>query len=138
MGSMNQWEVEEARDLIAQLTEVPRLQLASRMMVRLVGWVNSNSDGWPYWALPSKASSLLQDKLSSVRAEYIRGEVVDLTQAQLTSLIKPIRSFLTNRDADPDKVLNDPPPPPPVDVDSELRQAAFHLRKAMEAMERQK
>jgi hypothetical protein len=107
---MNEYEVEEA---LARFDEeqTPNLYKGAVQLERLVAWVNSNSDGWPYWNPPARAANRLMERLHEADIENRRGrEVTDLTDAELKTLLRPVKTFLTKRGEDAEKILNPPPP----------------------------
>lgn len=54
---MNEYDVNDA---VRRWTYDPVLGPAARTLQNLMQAVNSNSDGWPYWQAPRRASKLLQ------------------------------------------------------------------------------
>lgn len=113
---MNEYDVDEVAGLLFRIenvgvAEVPNLCAGALTMQRLVRWVNSNSDGWPYWRKPGQASIRLQGVLGEVRDKYMRDELEDITEAELKKLYQPIKAFLTRHGSGTEAVF--PPPPPP-------------------------
>lgn len=94
---MNEYEITEARELAARL-ELKNLHRGACVLANLRDWVNQNSDGWPYWHKPYRASAPLQVELQEMRISYYQSrEVVDLTDKELRKLLAPIKSFLTRQ-----------------------------------------
>jgi hypothetical protein len=82
-------------------SEVPNLAKGAQVLATLVEWTNSNSDGWPYWTKPSRAAKNLMEALGMARQAYYRGTMVgDLTDAQLRTVLAPIKAFLTRQKID--------------------------------------
>lgn len=108
---MNEYDIEDAPLWFADEAH-PKLYKAAIMLVHFKDWTNRNSDGWPYWTLPGRAAKALMERLQEA-AEPIRSgrDCPDLTDGELTALMRPVRAFLTRQKADPDAVLNPPPPP---------------------------
>lgn len=104
---MNDYDVEETAEFLEQYGEdTPNLQEASKVLLRLMRWTNRNSDGWAYWAKPSKAAARLEGLLANVRHDYIRDELTDATPAELSAAYRPIKAFLTRQDVDHTEVFN--------------------------------
>lgn len=109
---MNEYEIEEAVRLLRS-EELPNLLSGALALRRLMVWVNSNSDGWCYWQLPSRAATRLQAVLQdATRKIRFSDDYPDITRTSLTSLLRPIRKFLSEHVEDADAILNPPPPPP--------------------------
>lgn len=96
---MNEYDIEEALRSTAQ-QELPNLRQAAEVLSRLKDWVNSCSDGWPYWNPPRKASSNLQGLLT--RATLYKYGARDCTEAEVKRAITPVKAFLTRQNVDPD------------------------------------
>lgn len=106
MTWMNEYDVEQAVARFSGNPETPNLGYASEVLVRLVGWTNSNSDGWPYWRKPAKAASRLMEALQQASGEYFRGaRVTDLPDADLKRALTPVKSFLTRENVPHPEVL---------------------------------
>ena len=93
---LNEYDVEEAARKGAYEVERPNLRRATEVLLELVEWTNSNSDGWPYWQKPSKASAKLQEL---VHARYFGAwnarQDADITDAELKAALTPIKAFHT-------------------------------------------
>lgn len=102
---MNEHEITEARHLSATL-ELKNLHRGARVLANLRDWTNQNSDGWPYWSPPNRASTKLQGALAHMSNDYHRGrEAQDITDSELARLFTPIKSFLTRRGVDHAEVI---------------------------------
>lgn len=97
---MNEYEIGEARHLSAKL-ELANLHKGARALAELRDWTNQNSDGWPYWSPPNRASQKLQGALAKMRTDYYLGrEAQDITPSDLARFCSPIKSFLTRQGVD--------------------------------------
>ena len=56
MYFVNESEVEQLADEF-NAEEFPNLARGAQTLNALMDWTNSNSDGWPYWTKPMKASA---------------------------------------------------------------------------------
>lgn len=100
---MNEWDVEDAvRRWVPLADEFPNLASAAITMTNLVYWTNNNnSDGWPYWIKPSRASRKLQDLLTEAEVAFRRSpNVEDISDADYKKALTPIKSFRTKHNAD--------------------------------------
>lgn len=131
MTWLSEYDVEETvRILMMTGHETSRWMEATRVLQRLINWTNSNSDGWHSWPKPSRAAQRLQAALYDAAYEARQGRLhEDLTEAQLRTLLVPVKAFLT-RQGVPHSILDAPPPPPPV-VDWQAE-----VRKDLEVLER--
>jgi hypothetical protein len=111
---LNDYEVTEVTALLAeQADEVPNLYAGARVLYALRDWTNDNSDGWPYWQKPAKAAKALMEALHqrnyAIRFGHDRDgtalEDLDLSPAQLTRVLAPIKAFLTRQGVDYASVL---------------------------------
>lgn len=94
MTWLNEYEVEEA----ARMFEGdPVLGPATQTLANLVDCVNHCSDGWPYWAPPSRAAGKLQYIIQSEMNFRRRGLSATATPDQVRKALVPIKSFLTRR-----------------------------------------
>lgn len=92
MGWMNELDVDDAHDRWSRhADEFPNLAAAATTMLRLVKWVNRNSDGWAYWKVPANAADRLQDLLTKVD----RFDPQDISEADLKAAYTPIKAMLT-------------------------------------------
>ena len=92
---MNEYEIEDA---VARYADDPVLGPAARTLRNLMEWTNRNSDGWPYWAKPSRAAKGLQALLSSQRR--YGWETSQVTAAEYATALRPIKAFRTRQGAD--------------------------------------
>lgn len=100
---MNEYEVDEAVRRFAgpDSFDVPNLRCAVSTLDNLVQWTNRNSDGWPYWSKPSKASKHLQQLIYGA---LLARDGEDITREALRAALVPIKSFRTRQSADFDIV----------------------------------
>jgi hypothetical protein len=104
MAWMNEWDVEDALRYFGD--DTPNLRTGAIVLGHLVMWTNDNSDGWPYWHKPSRASQRLQDLLSGAMNDYRRGNAVpDISDRTLRSALTPIKAFLTRQGVPHDQIL---------------------------------
>lgn len=97
MTWMNEWDIGEAVCFF-DAPDTPNLSHGAQVLDNLMNWTNHNSDGWPYWQKPSRAASRLMERLEEARRLYWRGQTVpDMTDAELTAALRPIKSFLTRQ-----------------------------------------
>lgn len=103
MTWMNKWDVEDALHFYVVRSDVfPNARKASIVLARLMDWTDENSDGWAYWNKPSNAAKRLQEYLSGWRKRYVDGDDTDLTDAELTAMLKPVKAFYTRQHVDVD------------------------------------
>lgn len=95
---MNEYEITEAWHF-AGINRLHNYERGALILSHLKTWTNQNSDGWMYWAPPSKASAKLQAALEEMMRTHWR-DVQDLTEAELRKLLAPIKAFLTRRGVD--------------------------------------
>ena len=98
MRFMNEWEVTEARERYA---DHPILGPATRTLYNLMEWTNSHSDGWPYWAKPTRAAAGLMELIERDGTSRYRfdDEREDVTPEEYAKALRPIKSFRTRHDA---------------------------------------
>lgn len=98
MSWLNEWDIEEA---VERWADYPNLGTGARALDALKDWTNGNSDGWPYWSKPARASARLMGLLTAKETEYYQsGSVADLSDAELSQALRPIKAFLTRQGAD--------------------------------------
>lgn len=122
MTWMNAGDVRDTADFWKPgATSCPNTFRASQVLLALMQWTNSCSDGWHSWPKPGRAASKLTEALEQqfrdyredghayrnvgTDGNYERGELVeftDLTDKQLMAALTPIRSFLTREKVDDD------------------------------------
>lgn len=86
---------------MSAVLELKNLHRAAEVLVNLRDWTNANSDGWPYWNKPSRASARLQGTLQHMSSTFYRGgEPADITDSELVRLCVPVKSFLTRQEVD--------------------------------------
>ncbi len=99
---MNEHEVEETV-LRIDPDETPNLAAGAAVLSALVDWTDSNSDGWPYWSKPSRAArnlmEVLYEKDYAIRFGHDQeGQpLTDVSMADLTKALRPIKTFLTTQ-----------------------------------------
>lgn len=96
---MNEYDIEEAVCLFQQ-DSTPNLARGAQVLDRLKDYTNRNSDGWPYWQKPKRASAKLQALLEDARRRGRAGDYADAPGPELAKALTPIRSFLTRQGAD--------------------------------------
>lgn len=113
---MNEYEIDDIVALFERdREEIPNLYAAALALSRLRGWTNSHSDGWCYWVKPSTAATQLITLVKDGERAYRKTwEWTDVTEAQLTKALTPVKSFLTRQGARWQLVLNPPPIPDPL------------------------
>ena len=93
---MNGWEIEDAARRFGPAT--PNLAAGAATLYRLRDWTDSNSDGWAYWPKPVRAAARLIGLLEDARLASLRGGwPTDITDAELTAALRPIKAFLTRQ-----------------------------------------
>jgi hypothetical protein len=91
----NEHEVEQMAD---RASRNPELAPFGRIAVKYVEIINSNSDGWPYWAAGSNAASKFLEKLDKLTNPYRRdGNEPKPTIADLKKAMAPMKALLTKR-----------------------------------------
>lgn len=98
---MNEYDVQDAQDRFNE-ADTPNLAKAAVLLGRLVDWTNNNSDGWPYWTKPGRAAQKLMDLLQ----EADRFDPQDITEAELTKALSPVKAFLTRQGVPHEKIFN--------------------------------
>lgn len=102
MTYLNHYEAEDAyRIFDAERNRLPNLHLAAHIILALIEWTDSCSDGWTYWRKPRQAAAGLVTLIEYARREHLRGhEVRDISFADLRSALRPIKAFLTRAGVD--------------------------------------
>ena len=101
-GYLNESEILDAERTF-HLDGQHNLYQGARILWALASWANQNSDGWCHWVKPRKAASGLIDVVDDARRQYLRGHgVPDITDEQLTGLVRPIKAFLTRNKVNQD------------------------------------
>jgi hypothetical protein len=94
---LNEYEIADAVNRYGDLNgSTPNLAAAVQTLANLVDWTNFNSDGWPYWAAPRKATQKLQALIQSVD----RFDPEDVTVAEVRKALSPVKAFRTRYVAD--------------------------------------
>lgn len=94
---MNRYEIEERVD---QYQDHEILGPATRTLENLMRWTDSHSDGWPYWAKPSRAAKQLTTLIKGGRMSRFDDEREDVTAAAYKKALIPIKAFRTREGAD--------------------------------------
>ena len=102
---MNEYDVAYALERASAPTtnDRPNLLKGAAILARLVEWTNQNSDGWPYWAKPSRAANSLQQEVHARtigRAWYENQD--DIDPEVLKRVLRPVKAFLTRHNVAPD------------------------------------
>lgn len=75
---------------------VPNRARLVAVIDHLAQWTCANSDGWAYWAPPRRAAQRAIALVESTAyPEYERREREDITDAEVTAALRPIKAFLT-------------------------------------------
>lgn len=87
-------------------TVTPNRYFGAIVVANLAEWANEHSDGWCYWPKPVRAAARLIEHLSggtyTERQERLQHDISD---AELTASLRPIKAFLTRQGADHDSVI---------------------------------
>lgn len=93
---MNESEIDEA---VSRFAQHPVLGPAARFLSAFRNEVNAHSDGWPYWAAPSKAASklmvFLHGHLWAGMGAYPRLDPP--TDTEFRKTLSPIKAFYTRK-----------------------------------------
>jgi hypothetical protein len=84
---LNEYEIEEAE---ARLRDIPHLHALVVTLINLREWVDSHSDGWPYWNPPVKAAAKLM-----ILIDATRFNPQDCTIEAYRAALRPIKVFRT-------------------------------------------
>lgn len=90
---MNQADIEQAA---TQTHACPNVRKGVRLLHRLIQAVNAQSDGWAYWAAPSRAASKLMALLQSA-GNLSHGTHNRISDADLARAITPIKAMVTRQ-----------------------------------------
>ena len=102
MMFMSEHEVENIEHRIDP-DDTPNLAAGAQVLSTLVGWANENSDGWPYWTKPCRAARNLMEILHERDYAIMFGQdregrpLTDVSAAELTKALRPIKTFLTTQ-----------------------------------------
>jgi hypothetical protein len=95
MKYMNDYDLESARRRYSR-GETPNRLVLVEVVDALRQETNWVSDGWAYWLPPRRAAqraiALIE---STAHPEYGRRQHEDITDAELTAALRPIKAFLT-------------------------------------------
>jgi len=97
---LNEYEANEAaRFMVA--ARLDNLIIGSRILLELIEWTNSNSDGWTYWRKPRQAASKLVDMIADRRRNHLKANgLLDCSDAELKLALVPIKTFLRKQGID--------------------------------------
>lgn len=93
MRFMNEYDIDRARSQAFQ-DENPVLIRATGTLLALKDWADRNSDGWAHWPQPARAANKLMELIESAERQ---GDGEDITQAELTKALTPIKAFCTRQ-----------------------------------------
>lgn len=93
MAWMNQFEIQWAD---SQTHACPNVRKGIRLLRILMESVDSQSDGWAYWAAPAKSAQKLVDLLKTA-GNLSYGTSGTITADQLKAAITPIRRMVTTQ-----------------------------------------
>lgn len=94
---MNDYDLGFARARFTRASKPNRLALVM-VVDNLREWANENSDGWAYWPKPCRAAAKAMALIESrTNAENDEQERHDITDAEMTAAVKPIKAFLTRQ-----------------------------------------
>lgn len=99
-GYLNEYEATDCLAIFSE-NDTPNLATGATIILALIEWTNSCSDGWPYWAKPRLAANRLVTLLDDKRRQYLKGyQFFDISDAELRQVLVPIKSFLTKQGVD--------------------------------------
>lgn len=103
---MNAWDIEDALRRFHP-DETPNLAMGAHILAALANWTDHNSDGWCYWPKPVRAAKSLITLLEAADRDAHNGRTdpVDITSAQLTKALSPIKAFLTRQGVSHDVLI---------------------------------
>lgn len=93
MRFMNEYDIDRARSQAFQ-DENPLLIRATGTLSSLKDWADRNSDGWAHWPKPARAANKLMELIEEAER---RNDGEDITQAELTKALAPIKAFCTRQ-----------------------------------------
>jgi hypothetical protein len=99
---VNEYDIEDAVRILAGYRAA---HAGARTLAQLAAWVNANSDGWPYWQPPRRASRRLQALVEDAVRDVRRGVPPLVLAADVRAAQRPIRAFLTRQGVRPDDVV---------------------------------
>jgi hypothetical protein len=105
---MNDYEIHSAQQRYGAQSGQPNLGKATDNLAALADWANANSDGWAYWPKPRRAAKRLQELIQAAdkaSRDYSTDGTADITAADLTKALAPIKAFLTRQGVDHSTVL---------------------------------
>ena len=105
MRYMNAFDIERAARVHAHQ---PNRAHLIHSVASLMEWANANSDGWAYWPKPARAAARAMELITGDGTSAADSRP-DVTDAELTAALRPVKAFLTRQHVDPTTVL--PPTP---------------------------
>ena len=90
---MDQFDIEWAAEAEH---ECPNVRKGVRLLLRLMEAVNSQSDGWAYWAPPSKSAAKLATLLATA-GNLQRGTRGKVSDADFKRAVSPIKAMVTRQ-----------------------------------------
>lgn len=98
---MNEYDIEEAVVLLDwHGANMPNARKAAAALLWLKNWTNWNSDGWPYWVKPRRASDSLAEAVKASVDELRLGTEHDIADDHLVAVLRPVKAFLTRQKVD--------------------------------------
>ena len=98
MRFMNEYDIGSAW---TRYRDHPILGPATQTLTNLMVWTNQNSDGWPYWAKPTRAAAKLMEMIErDGTSRYVfDDEREDVTVEEYRAALRPIKAFRTRQSA---------------------------------------
>ena len=95
---MNEYNIEDAVILLNRYgANMPNARKAAAALNWLCDWTNSNSDGWPYWIKPRRASDSLAEAVKASVNGIRLGTEHDIADDYLVAVLRPVKAFLTRQ-----------------------------------------
>ena len=105
---LNESKVDEMVERFPQ-EEYPTVHVAAQILSRYRDWVNSNSDGWPYWKAGLGAAGQLMERLHISETALRNGPgIAEYSDLELSVLIRPMEDLIRKQGGDPGVVLSFP------------------------------
>jgi hypothetical protein len=92
---MNAYEIEDAAE--RHITH-PVLGPATRTLLNLRDYANTNSDGWAYWPKPARAAAKLMELIEPWQYRFADQDAVAV--AEYRKALAPVKAFRTKQKAD--------------------------------------
>lgn len=95
---MNEYDIEDAVTLLDRYgSDLPNARKAAAVLLWLKNWTNDNSDGWPYWVKPRRASERLAEAVKASVNGIRLGTEHDIADDYLAEILRPVKAFLTRQ-----------------------------------------